>query len=68
LRSRFPLKFVIEESDEAEASYFIVIRVTEKHKILDVITKQADEQNKKSEPHPAIVIIDGRPKLYASKA
>lgn len=59
---------IYQKSEEAETSYFIVIRVTENHKILDVITKQAEEQDKKNEAHPAIVIVDGRPKLSASKA
>jgi len=59
---------IYEESEDAQKSYFVVIKVTEKSKILEDILKLERQEQKKGKKHPIIIVVDGRKKLSASNA
>lgn len=59
---------IYEESEEAKASYFIVVQVTKKSKALEDVLKMEEEEEEESNKHPIIVVVDGRERLSASKS
>lgn len=58
---------IYEKSEDAEASYFIVVKITEKSKILDEVLKLERREEKEKKKHPTVVVVDGREKVSASK-
>ncbi len=59
---------IYEESEDAEASYFLVVQVTEKSKVLQKVLKMEEVEEKEGKKHPTIVVVDGREKPSASHA
>jgi hypothetical protein len=59
---------IYEESEDAQTSYFVVIQVTEKSKVLEEVLKLEEAEEKESKKHPVVIVVDGREKLSASKS
>jgi len=59
---------IYEESEEALASYYLVVQVTPKSKVLEEVLRMEEEEEKEGKKHPAVIVVDGREKPSASKA
>lgn len=59
---------IYEESEDAQMSYFVVIQVTEKSKVLEEVLKMEEAEEKEGKKHPIVIVVDGREKLSASKS
>ncbi|MES2930771.1 MAG: hypothetical protein V4665_03230 [Patescibacteria group bacterium] len=59
---------IYEESEEAKASYFVVVQVIGKSKVLEEVLRMEEEEEKEGKKHPTIIVVDGREKPSASKA
>lgn len=59
---------IYEKSEDAKASYFVVVQVTWKSKALKRVLKMEVDEEKKGIRHPSVVVVDGRYKLSASKS
>ena len=58
---------IYEKSEEAKASYFVVVQVTDKSKVLEEVLKMEEEEEKEGKKHPTIIVVNGREKPSASK-
>lgn len=59
---------IYEESEDAQASYFIVVQVTERSKALKDVLMIEQAERIAGKKHPAVIVIDGQEKPSASKA
>jgi hypothetical protein len=59
---------IYEESEDAQISYFVVIQVTAKSKILEEVLRMEEAEEKEGKKHPMVIVVDGREKLSASKS
>ena len=59
---------IYEESEEAKASYFLVVQITETSRVLEEVLRMEEEEEKEGKKHPTVIVVDGREKLSASKA
>lgn len=59
---------IYEESEDAEKSYFVVIQITAKSKVLEEVLKLEEAEEKEGKKHPVVIVVDGREKLSASKS
>ncbi len=59
---------IYEESEEAKASYYVVVQVTEKSKVLEEVLRMEEEEEKEGKKHPTVIVVDGRERPSASKA
>ena len=59
---------IYQESEDAKGSYYMVMQVTEKSKVLDQVLRIAEEEDKEGKVHPTVVVVDGRERPSASKA
>lgn len=59
---------IYEKSEDAQMSYFVVIQVKEKSKVLEEVLKMEEAEEKDGKKHPVVIVVDGREKLSASKS
>jgi len=59
---------IYEESEDAQMSYFVVVQVTERSKVLEEVLKMEEAEEKEGKKHPVVIVVDGREKLSASKS
>ncbi len=59
---------IYEKSEDAQASYFVVVQVTEASKVLEEVLKMEEVEEKNGQKHPTVIVINGREKPSASKA
>ena len=59
---------IYEESEEAKASYYLVVQVTERSKALENVLEMEKVEEKKEKKHPTVIVVDGRERPSASKA
>lgn len=59
---------IYQESEEAKASYYVVVQVTEKRKALEEVLRMEEDDEKEDRVHPTVIVVDGREKPSASNA
>jgi len=58
---------IYEGSENAQASYFLVVQISEQSKALEEVLKLEKHEEKEGKKHPVVVVVDGREKVSASK-
>jgi hypothetical protein len=59
---------IYEQSEDAQMSYFLVVQVTEKSKVLQEVLRMEETEEKEGKKHPVVIVVDGREKPSASNA